>query len=100
MPVATLQVFAGAQSASLAQGIVLHALPAQAYGEHDDCAPAMQAPLPSQVDGAARFALPLHICGPQTVPAAAGAQLPAEPGTAHEKQSAQLAAPQHTPSTQ
>jgi hypothetical protein len=95
-----LQLLLGAQSASLAHGIVLHALPAQAYGEHDVCAPAMQTPLPSQVEGAARFCLPLHIWGPQTVPAAAGVQVPAEPGTAHEKQSAQLAAPQHTPSTQ
>lgn len=34
------------------------------------------------------------------VPAGTGAQLPAEPARAHEVQLGQLAAPQHTPSTQ
>jgi hypothetical protein len=82
-PVATLQALLAAQSASLAQ-LVLHAVPAHAYGEHDVDAPAAQTPLPSQVDGAPRFCLPLHIAGPQTTPAATGVQLPAEPATAHE----------------
>jgi hypothetical protein len=98
-PVATLQDLLGAQSVSLAQ-CVRHTAAAQANGVHDDCAPAAQTPLPSQADGAAMFCLPLHIAGPQTTPAATGAQLPAEPATAHEKQTAQLAAPQQTPSTQ
>jgi hypothetical protein len=97
--VPTLQDLLGAQSASEAQ-VVLQALPAHANGEHDDCAPAAQTPLPSHIDGAAMFCLPLHICGPHTVPAAAGAQLPAEPATAHEVQIGQLATPQQTPSTQ
>jgi hypothetical protein len=67
---------------------------------HDDCAPAAQTPLPSQAEGAAMFCLPLHIAGPHTTPAATGWQLPAKPATAHEVQTAQVAAPQHTPSTQ
>jgi hypothetical protein len=56
--------------------------------------------LPLHVAGAVRFALPLHAAGPQTTPAGAGAQLPAEPATAQDVQIGQLAAPQHTPSTQ
>jgi hypothetical protein len=42
----------------------------------------------------------LHIAGPHTTPAATGVQLPAAPATAHEVQTGQLAAPQHTPSMQ
>jgi hypothetical protein len=62
-----LHEWLGAQSALLAHGIVLHALPEQAYGAHGVVAPAAQAPLPLQVEGAARFAFPLHAAGPQTV---------------------------------
>jgi hypothetical protein len=78
----------------------LHAEPAQAQGEQEVDVPVMQTPLPLQVGAGARFCCPLHMTTPQTMPAAAGAQLPAEPWTLHAKQVAQLEAPQHTPSTQ
>jgi hypothetical protein len=37
----------------------------------------MQVPAPLQTEGAARFCLPLHVMGEQTVPAAYRAQAPA-----------------------
>jgi len=64
-----LQDFPGAQSASIAQGATLHALPEQAQGEQLVWAPAMQTPAPLHVEAAARFCLPLQAGGAHGVPA-------------------------------
>jgi hypothetical protein len=45
-------------------------------------------------------AVTAHAPRGSSVPAGTGAHVPADPGTAHDVQLAQLAAPQHTPSTQ
>jgi hypothetical protein len=59
-----LHFLLGAQSASLAQ-LVLQAAMAQEYGEQLVVAPAAQTPLPLHVEGAARFAFPLHVAARQ-----------------------------------
>src|SRR4051794_24053673 len=70
-----------------------HTVPATCRAQ----APApLQVPFVPHVDAAVTAQTPRG----SSVPAGTGAQLPAEPATAHDVQLGQLATPQHTPSTQ
>ena len=71
-----LHILLAAQSVSALHDL-RQAAAAHAYGVQLVFAPGMHAPAPLQVDGAARFALPLQVIGAQTVPAAYSAHAPA-----------------------